>query len=132
VLDRALVVQLVRNGLVLAAVCLAVAVSSAAADGPWQTQLFITLAMGQLALDLALRPAGAWTTGRSAGLPWLPIAVAANVVLLAATVLLPGLSDLLGTERISLAETAFAVGPALLPAGLVLLIRAVSSRRDAK
>ena len=132
VLDRALVVQLVRNGLVLAAVCLAVAVSSAAVDGPWQTQLFITLAMGQLALALALRPAGAWTTGRSAGLPWLPIAVAANVVLLAATVLLPGLSDLLGTERISLAETAFAVGPALLPAGLVLLIRAVSSRRDAK
>ena len=132
VLDRALVVQLVSNGLVLAAVCLAVAVSSAAAGGPWQTQLFITLAMGQLALALALRPAGAWTTGRSAGLPWLPIAVAANVVLLAATVLLPGLSDLLGTERISLAETAFAVGPALLPAGLVLLIRAVSSRRDAK
>jgi P-type Ca2+ transporter type 2C len=132
VLDRALVVQLVRNGLVLAAVCLAVAVSSAAADGPWQTQLFITLAMGQLALALALRPAGAWTTGRSGGLPWLPIAVAANVVLLAATVLLPGLSDLLSTERISLAETAFAVGPALLPAGLVLLIRAVSSRHDTK
>jgi hypothetical protein len=47
-------------------------------------------------------------------------------------VLLPGLSDLLGTERISLAETAFAVGPALLPAGLVLLIRAVCSQRDAK
>src|SRR4029453_15923780 len=78
VLDRALVVQIVRNGLVLSAVCLAVAVSSAAADGPWQTQLFITLAMGQLALALALRPAGAWTTGRSRGLPWLAIAVAAH------------------------------------------------------
>jgi Ca2+-transporting ATPase len=94
--------------------------------------LFVTLAMGQLALALALRPAGAWTTGRSGGLPWLPIAVAANVLLLAATVLLPGLSDLLGTERISLTETAFAVGAALVPAGVVLLIRAGRSWRDAK
>jgi P-type Ca2+ transporter type 2C len=128
-LDRALATQLVRNGLVLAAVCLAVAASSAAADGPWQTQLFITLATGQLTLALALRPAGAWTTGRGAGLPWLPIAVAANLALLAAAVLLPGLADVLGTERISLAETAFAVGPALVPGALVLLIRAVRSRR---
>jgi hypothetical protein len=32
----------------------------------------------------------------------------------------------------SLTETAFAAGPALLPAGLVLLIRAVRTRRDAK
>jgi Ca2+-transporting ATPase len=128
-LDRALVTQLLRNGLVLAAVCLAVAATSAAADGPWQTQLFITLATGQLALALALRPAGAWTTGRPAGLPWLPIAVAANLALLAAAVLLPGLADLLGTERLGLAETAFAVGPALVPGALVLLIRAVRSRR---
>jgi hypothetical protein len=58
--------------------------------------------------------------------------VVANVVLLAATVLLPGLSDLLGTERMSLTETALAVGPALLPAGLVLLIRTVAARPDAK
>jgi Ca2+-transporting ATPase len=128
VLDRALVVELVRNGLVLTAVCLAVAVSSAAVDGPWQTQLFITLAVGQLALALALRPAGAWST-RAEGLPWLPIAVAANLVLLAAAVVLPGLSDLLGTDRISMAETAFAMGPALIPAGLVVLIQAVRSRR---
>jgi Ca2+-transporting ATPase len=128
VLDRTLVLELVRNGLVLAAVCLAVAASSAAADGPWQTQLFLTLAVGQLALALALRPAGAWTTGRGPGLPWLPIAVAANLVLLAAAVLLPGLADLLGTERIDLAETAFAVGPALVPAGLVLLLGVVRVR----
>jgi P-type Ca2+ transporter type 2C len=124
-----LVVQLVRNGVALAAVCLVVAAASAAVDGPWQTQLFITLAVGQLALALALRPAGAWTTGRGTGVPWLPVAVAANLVLLAAAVLLPGLADLLGTERISLAETAFAVGPALIPGTLVLLIRAVRSRR---
>jgi Ca2+-transporting ATPase len=129
VLDRALVTQLVRNGIALAAVCLAVAAVSAADGGPWQTQLFITLATGQLVLALALRPAGAWATGRGAGVPWMPIAVAANLALLAAAVLLPGLADLLGTERISLAETAFAVGPALLPAGLVLLIRVVRDRR---
>jgi Ca2+-transporting ATPase len=132
VLDRPLVVQLVTNGSALAAVCLAVAAWSAAAEGPWQTQLFITLAVGQLALALALRPAGAWATGRGTGVPWLPIAVAANLLLLAAAVLLPGLADLLGTEHISPAETVVAVGPALLPAAVVLLIRAVSSRRAAK
>jgi Ca2+-transporting ATPase len=129
VLDRPLVVQLVRNGLALTAVCLAVAVWSHSVGGPWQTQLFITLTVGQLALALALRPAGAWTAGRGAGLPWLPIAVAGNLVLLAAAVLLPGLADLLGTERISLSETALAVGPALAPGALVLLIRAVVARR---
>jgi Ca2+-transporting ATPase len=128
-LDRGLATQLVGNGLALAAVCLAVAAASAASDGPWQTQLFITLAAGQLALALALRPSGAWTPGRRAGVPWLPIAVAANLVLLAAAVLLPGLGDLLGTERISVAEAVFAVGAALVPAALVLLIRAVRSHR---
>jgi Ca2+-transporting ATPase len=129
VLDRPLVAQLVLNGLALTAVCLAVAAWSHAVGGPWQTQLFITLAVGQLALALALRPAGAWTTGRAAGVPWLPIAVAGNLALLAAAVLLPGLSDLLGTERIGMAETAFAVGPALIPGALILLIRAVRPRR---
>ncbi len=122
VLDRSLVTQLVANGLAVTAVCLAVAGFSRAADGPWQTQLFITLAVAQLALALALRPAGAWGR-RRAGVPWLPVAVAANLVLLAAAVLLPGLSDLLGTEPLTPLETLVAVGPALVPAALVVLVR---------
>jgi Ca2+-transporting ATPase len=129
VLDRPLVVQLVRNGLALTAVCLAVAAWSHSVGGPWQTQLFLTLAVGQLALALALRPAGAWATGPGTGAPWLPIAVAVNLALLAAAVLLPGLSGLLGTERLTMAETALAVGPALVPGAIVLLLRAVGPRR---
>jgi Ca2+-transporting ATPase len=125
VLDRSLVVQLVGNGLALTAVCLVVAVWSRSVGGPWQTQLFVTLAVGQLVLALALRPAGAWTRGRGAGVPWLPVAVLGNLVLLAAAVLLPGLSDLLGTEPLNASEAALAIGPALLPGALVLLIRAI-------
>jgi Ca2+-transporting ATPase len=121
VLDRSLVTQLVVNGLALTAVCLAVAAWSLSAGGPWQTQLFVTLSVGQLVLALALRPAGAW----SGGSPWLPVAVVGNLVLLAAAVLLPGLTDLLGTEPLNASEAALAVGPALLPGALVLLIRAV-------
>jgi Ca2+-transporting ATPase len=121
VLDRSLVTQLVANGLALTTVCLAVAAWSLSAGGPWQTQLFVTLSVGQLGLALALRPAGAW----SGGSPWLPIAVAGNLILLAAAVLLPGLTDLLGTEPLSVSETLLAVGPAVLPGARVLLIRAV-------
>jgi Ca2+-transporting ATPase len=122
VLDRSLVTQLVANGLAVTVVCLAVAGISRAGDGPWQTQLFITLAVAQLALALALRPAGAWSRHR-AGVPWLPVAVAVNLVLLAAAVLLPVLSDLLGTEPLTPLQTLAAVGPALLPATLVVLVR---------
>jgi P-type Ca2+ transporter type 2C len=128
VLDRSLVAQLVGNGLALTAVCLVVAAWSRSVGGPWQTQLFVTLAVGQLVLALALRPAGAWTRGRGAGVPWLPVAVLGNLVLLAAAVLLPGLTDLLGTEPLNASEAALAVGPALLPGVLVLLIRAVRRR----
>ncbi|MCW2701246.1 MAG: ATPase P-type (transporting), superfamily, subfamily, partial [Blastococcus sp.] len=126
VLDRSLVTALVVNGLALTVVCLGVAAWSESAGGPWQTQLFVTLSVGQLMLALALRPAGAW----SGGAPWLPIAVAGNLVLLTAAVLLPGLTDLLGTEPLSMNETLLAVGPALLPGTLVLLIRA--ARRPAR
>ncbi|SSC25761.1 P-type ATPase, partial [Klenkia terrae] len=122
VLDRSLVTQLVANGLAVTVVCLAVAGISRAADGPWQTQLFISLAVAQLALALALRPAGAWSRHR-AGVPWLPVAVAVNLVLLAAAVLLPALSDLMGTEPLTALQTLAAVGPALVPASLVLLVR---------
>ncbi len=124
VLDRGLVTQLVANGVAVTVACLSVAGTSRAVDGPWQTQLFVTLAVAQLALALALRPAGAWSRRRS-GVPWLPVAVAVNVVLLVAGVLLPGLSDLLGTEPLAPLETLAAVGPALVPAGLVVLVRAL-------
>jgi Ca2+-transporting ATPase len=123
VLDRSLVAQIMWNGLALTVVCLVVAGWSRSAGGPWQTQLFVCLAVGQLALALALRPTGAWARGRGAGVPWLPVAVVGNLVLLTAAVLMPGLTDLLGTEPLSVPETVVAVLPALLPGALVLLFR---------
>jgi hypothetical protein len=56
--------------------------------------------------------------------PWLPVAVVGNLVLLAAAVALPGLTDLLGTEPLTAVQTAVAVGPALLPGACVMVIRA--------
>ena len=98
------------------------------AGGPWQTQLFVTLAAGQLALALALRPAGAWARDAGRSAVWVPAAVVVNVVLLAAGVYLPGLRDLLGTESLAPAEFAVAIAAALLPAAAFLLVSRVRRR----
>jgi Ca2+-transporting ATPase len=89
--------------------------------------LFVVLAVGQLALALALRPAGSWTRAAGRSATWVPVAVAANAALLLAGVYLPGLSDLLGTETLLPGELAVAVVAGLLPAGALLAVR---SRRN--
>ena len=53
-------VRTIGLAVAIAAVCLAVAGWSRATGGPWQTQLFVTLAVAQLILALALRPGSAW------------------------------------------------------------------------
>ena len=121
VFDRPLTVRTVGLAVAIAAVCLGVAVWSRATGGPWQTQLFVTLAVAQLALALVMRPGGAWRGG--AGALWLPAAVAANLLLLVAGVYLPGLSDLLRTQPIGLVEFAVAGGAGLVPSGLLLVAR---------
>jgi Ca2+-transporting ATPase len=123
VFDRSLTLRTVGLAVAIAAVCLAVATMSHTAGGPWQTQLFVTLTVAQLALALALRPGGAWRGG--VGALWLPVAVVTNLLLLVAGVYLPGLSDLLRTEPIGPAEFAVAAGAGLLPAALLVLARAV-------
>jgi Ca2+-transporting ATPase len=117
VFDRPLVVRVVATAAALTAVCLAVALVARASGGPWQTQLFVALATGQLTLALALRPAGAWRAGRSAA--WLPFAVAVNAVLLVAAIYVPVLRDLLGTTALTLGELGSAAGAAALTAVVV-------------
>ncbi|MFQ1002413.1 HAD-IC family P-type ATPase [Modestobacter sp. SSW1-42] len=129
VLDRALVRQVAATGAGLAAVSLAVAVVSRSGQGPWQTQLFVALATGQLALALALRPPGAWRARPRA--VWVPVAVAGNAVLLLAALHLPALRDLLGTVPLSAAELAAAAVPALLPACAVAVAQRRPGRRPA-
>ncbi|MGY1669846.1 cation-translocating P-type ATPase [Geodermatophilus sp. SYSU D00710] len=121
VLDRALAVQVLVVGAVVAASCLLVAVVARAQGGPWQTQLFVTLTAGQLAVALAVRPAGAWRTGGAGR--WLPVAVLGSAALLAAAVYAPPLQDLLRTEALGVAELASALVAAFPPALASLLLR---------
>jgi Ca2+-transporting ATPase len=123
VFDRPLVWQVVGLAGAIALVCLGVAAWSRSTDGPWQTQLFVTLTAAQLVLALALRPPGAWRRGFTDGGLWLPVAAGANVLLLLGGVYLPGLSDLLRTEALSAAEFGIAFAAALVPSGLYLLVR---------
>jgi Ca2+-transporting ATPase len=121
VFDRALTVRTVALAGGIGAVCLATATWSRANGGPWQTQLFVTLTVAQLALALVLRPAGAWRARR--GAPWVPVAVGGSALLLVAGVYLPGLSTLLHTEPIGPAEFALAATGGVVPAVLLLLAR---------
>ncbi|SFE86746.1 cation-translocating P-type ATPase [Blastococcus tunisiensis] len=128
VFDRPLVWQVAGLATAIAVVCLGVAGWSRSTDGPWQTQLFVTLTAAQLVLALALRPPGAWRRGFSDGGGWLPAAAVGNVLLLLGGVYLPGLSDLLRTDALSVAEFGVAVTAALIPSGLYLLVRRLHRR----
>ncbi|MGY1704834.1 cation-translocating P-type ATPase [Geodermatophilus sp. SYSU D00697] len=121
VFDRGLVLQVVGLSTAVAGVSFAVAVVARAGDGPWQTQLFVTLALAQLALALTLRPRGAWRSWRTAW--WLPVTVGGSALLLVGAVYLPGLSTLLGTEPLTAAEFAGSAAAALVPAALLLVVR---------
>ncbi|MGY1633499.1 cation-translocating P-type ATPase [Geodermatophilus sp. SYSU D01186] len=123
VFDRALALQVAGLSVAVAGVSLAVAVGARAGGGPWQTQLFVTLAVAQLALALTLRPAGAWRSWRTGR--WLPVTVGGSALLLLAAVYLPGLATLLGTEPLTVAELTGSGAAALVPAGLLLVVRAL-------
>lgn len=118
IFDRRLAARVATMAAALCAVCLTVAAVSSARGGPWQTQLFVVLTIGQLALALTVRPPGAWRGGRSA--QWVPVAVATSAVLLLAGVYLPWLGEVLGTEPLSAAELGVAVCAGLVPAALSL------------
>jgi Ca2+-transporting ATPase len=119
IVDRPLVLRVAVVAVLITAACLAVAVPARASGGPWQTQLMVTLAVGQLGTALALRPQGAW--GRAAGRSaiWLPLTVAGSFVLLLAAVYAPGLTTIVSTETLTAVELGTAVGAGLVP-GLLL------------
>jgi Ca2+-transporting ATPase len=117
--DRRLVARVAGSALAVAVACLAVAAVSRAQAGPWQTQLFVVLTTGQLAVALAVRPPGAWQRGAEGR--WVPLAVAGSAALLLAGVYLPGLRGLLGTEPLAAAELGVAVLAGLVPAALVVV-----------
>ena len=62
-------------------------------------------------------------------MPWVPVAVAVNAVLLVAGVAVPPLRDLLGTEPLTSGEFVVDMAAALLPATLVAAQRGLRARR---
>jgi Ca2+-transporting ATPase len=125
IVDRPLVVRVVVVAVLVTGACLVVALAARAAGGPWQTQLMVTLAAGQLGVALALRPPGAWSRSADRSRWWLPLTVAGGFLLLVAAVYLPGLTTVLGTEALSAPELGTAVGAGLVPGVLLGTARTV-------
>jgi len=130
VLDGRLVRQIAVLGGIVAVCCLALAVWARAAGLPWQTMVFVTLAVSQLGIALATRSdvRPAWRVPVSANRP-LYAAVAVSLAGLAAAVWLPGLADLLGTEPLGVRELMISLGVAAVPAVAALGVLAVRRAR---
>lgn len=112
-------------GAVVAAVCLAVGVASRTLDRPWQSSVFVTLTVAQLAIALALRPAHVpWRTNLL-----LPAAVLANLFLIVLAVEWLPLRELLHTQPLSVAELGLCMVCAALPAGVAVLQRRSKGHR---
>ena len=125
-LRPALTLRTIGLAVAIAAACLGVATWSRETGGPWRTQLFVTLAVAQLALALVLRPRGAWRGGagrsgyRSRSSPtccsWSRVCTC------------PACPTCCARSRIGTAEFVVAAGAGLLPAAGVLARRSATGR----
>jgi P-type Ca2+ transporter type 2C len=95
--DRVMAERVSLLGVVIAAVSLLAGAYAEHTNRPWQSTIFMTLALAQLAAALALRPR--W--GRGSRNPFLLAAVAVNVLLCVAAVSWAPLLDLLRTDRLA-------------------------------
>ena len=125
ILARGLTVRILRLAGVLAAASLAVGIWAHAANRPWQSMLFATLALGQLWVALALRTGARRLTGN----PWLTGAVAADAALVLTALYVPVLRDLLGTDPLSPVELAVVTVTSLAGATAIALGRWHTGRR---
>lgn len=92
-------------GLLMAAVVLPLQAVARAADWPWQTMVFTTLALLQLGHALAVRSEheSLFRLGHRSN-PWIGWAVAASAAAQLATVYVPALHDAFGTEALTLPQ----------------------------
>jgi len=104
-LDRATVRRVAVLGGVIAAVSLLAGAVSRSLDGPWQSGVFVTLTIAQLAAALGLRPR---RHGHRSNRMLLG-AVVLNVLLVLLAVWWPPLRELLRTEPIGVPELLLAV-----------------------
>ncbi|MGE0793877.1 MAG: cation-translocating P-type ATPase [Acidimicrobiia bacterium] len=94
-------------GLLMAAVVLPLQAVARAADWPWQTMVFTTVAFLQLGHALAVRSERRSTFGLGYRTnPWIAWAVAASAAAQLATVYVPGLHDVFGTEALTAGQLA--------------------------
>ena len=113
-------------GTAIAIACLLAGAYARHAGHPWQSIVFLTLALSQLAAAIALRPRGAGLgTNRM-----LTGAVALNVVLAALAVTWGPLRELLHTRPLDLREFALCAACAVLPAVVarIQVMRRASAR----
>jgi Ca2+-transporting ATPase len=128
IVDRRTACQIAVLAAALTGTCLAVAAWGRATGGPWQTMLFATLALGQLATALATRSdrLPAWRISLRTN-PMLAGAVAGSALLVVAALYFPPLAALLSLEpltagRLGVVLAATAV-PAVVAQILVLAVR---------
>ncbi len=120
VLGAGLWQRILRVGIAIAAVTLAVAVWAHATDRPWQSMAFFALGATQLAVALGSRARpGGWAN------PMLLVAVAGALALQFAGVYLPPLQALLGTEPMSLLDLLVVCAAATVGYAAIRLDRVV-------
>lgn len=119
ILDRPLLLRIGALGITAAAASMTTALLAREAGIPWQSTLFLTLLMAQLAVALGLQP-------RHPGVPanrWLLAAVALNVALGTAAVTWSVLGDLLQLQPLGVVELALALPAVAVSGGLARLVR---------
>ena len=119
VLGRGLAAQIGWTGGLIAATVLGAGTWAEVTDRPWQTIVFATLGLAQLALALALRAPR--RRGGSDG-HFLNLAVAGALAAQLAAIYLAPLRELLSTDRLALGDLGAAFAIAALPAVVVRLV----------
>jgi Ca2+-transporting ATPase len=122
-------------GLLMAAVVVPLQAVARATDRPWQTMVFTTLAFLQLGHALAVRSErrSSFRLGVRTN-PWIVLTVAASAVAQLATVYVPALHGVFGTESLAAGELAVVVAvssTALLATELEKWLRRRSARQAA-
>jgi len=132
ILSRRSWYEVLALGTVVTAGCLGLAVWAFAHGSPWQTMLFVDLALAQLGIALTTRSDSrpVWRTP-PAGNPFLYLAVATSGAALVAAVYIPVLRALLGTSALTLRDLAISAGVALLAPSTVELAKWVRARTSA-
>jgi Ca2+-transporting ATPase len=115
-----------RLAAVLAGASVALGVWAERTDRPWQSMVFASLALGQLAVAMALRPGGRRFTGN----PFLSLAVAADAALVFAALYWTPLQTLLGTEPLEYRDLALVAVVSLAGAAAVTAEHAVAAIRQ--